>query len=309
MVDADGPTVVDTAQPIVPRFFSKGRLKAWAKANHLSVPPRAIVASSLVLGLILLAALAPLLPLHPNEQNLALRLAGPDEAMQAGGFEYMLGADQLGRPLLTRVLFGARVSLIVGMMAPVIAMLIGIPLGLLAAEFKGKTDEIIMRIVDLCMSVPPILVALAVLYLTGPGFIKTIFVLGLMRWMVFARLTRALGMSLQKTDFVEAARAAGCSRLRIMLRHILPNCRGELIIVGGLESARAILTESSLSFLGLGIQPPESSWGTILAAGRNYIAVNPWIVLFSGLAILITTLCINVAVDGFNDRGQQIEYR
>lgn len=301
--------MIEIERPSPPPLFSVARFKAWAKANHLSVPRRAVVASAFVLGLILLAAAAPLLPLHPNEQNLSLRLAGPKEGLAAGGFEYVLGADQLGRPLLTRIIFGARISLIVGMMAPVIAMLIGIPLGLLAAEFKGKIDEITMRLVDLCMSVPPILVALAVLYLTGPGFAKTIFVLGLMRWMVFARLTRALGMSLERSDFVEAARAAGCSRLRIMLRHILPNCRGELIIVGGLESARAILTESALSFLGLGIQPPESSWGTILAAGRNYIAVNPWIVLFSGLAILITTLSINIAVDGFNDRGQQVEYR
>jgi peptide/nickel transport system permease protein len=301
--------MVDIERPVIPPLLSLARLKAWAKANHLSIPRRAIVASAFVLALILLAAVAPLLPLHPNDQELSLRLAGPKEGMAAGGWEYVLGADQLGRPLLTRILFGARVSLVVGMLAPVIAMLIGIPLGLLAAEFKGKTDEVTMRVVDLCMSVPPILVALAVLYLTGPGFIKTIFVLGLMRWMVFARLTRALGMSLESTDFVEAARAAGCSRLRVMLRHILPNCRGELIIVGGLESARAILTESALSFLGLGIQPPESSWGTILAAGRNYMAVNPWIVLFSGLAILITTLSINVAVDGFNDRGQLVEYR
>lgn len=287
---------------------SIGRSKIRRSHRRFPLPAAGIVAVLFLLAIALVAILAPLLPFHPNTQNLPLRLVAPREGLEQGGWEYILGADQLGRPLLARIVFGARVSLIVAVLAPAIAMLLGTCIGLFAAEFKGRVDEITMRVVDLWMSMPAVLVALAVLYLTGPGFLKTILVLGLMRWMVFARLTRALGLSIESLDFVEVARAAGCSRLRIMLRHVLPNCRGELLILMGLESARAILTESALSFLGLGIQPPESSWGTILGAGRNYLTISPWIVLFSGLAILLTTLSINVAVDAFHDRDTFFDY-
>jgi peptide/nickel transport system permease protein len=261
-----------------------------------------------LLLLVALAVLAPLLQLHPNQQQLELRLEGPRAAYHASGWRYIMGADELGRPLLSRLVYGARISLIVAFCAPLIAAGIGVTLGLLAAEFRGWVGTLIMRLVDLWMCLPFLLVSLSIVYLTGPGFTKLVITLGIMRWMIFCRLTRALALSTMELPFVEAARTTGCSRLRVILVHVLPNIAGEVIILIGLESARAMLAESALSFLGLGIQPPQSSWGTILGTGQQYIGVNPWIVLFPGLAILITTLSINVTVDALHDRETPVEY-
>ena len=279
----------------------------WGR-GRTPLGPAGLVGAIFLVVFAVVAVVAPLLPIEPNHQILPLRLAGPRDALAAGGWEYVLGADPLGRPLLSRIIYGARVSLIVAIAAPLIAMVVGIPIGLLAAEFKGRVDRVSMRMVDVWMSMPPLLMALALLYLAGPGAGKTVLILGLLRWVVFARLTRAMALSVSAADYVVAARATGCSRFRVMIRHVLPNCQGELRVLMALESARALLAESALSFIGLGIRPPQSSWGTIIESGRDYIAINPLIVVFGGAAILATTLSINVVVGSIQDRDRVIDY-
>lgn len=228
----------------------------------------------------------------PNVQSLAVRNSEPGFARD-GTFR-VLGTDQLGRDMLSRLVFGARVSLSVGIATVLVSGLIGIVLGLLAGYYRGRVDDIIMRIVDVQMGFPNLLLALAVLYAAGPSFKNLILVLALTRWMVMARLTRAMTMSLRETPFVEAAKVLGAGHRRIMFLHLLPNLLSPILVLGTLEFARAMLSEAALSFLGLGIQPPESSWGLILSQGRAYLGSAWWLVMLPGLAILLSTLSANL---------------
>jgi peptide/nickel transport system permease protein len=228
----------------------------------------------------------------PNTQSLALR--NKDPGFVQDGTLRIFGTDQLGRDLLSRLVFGARVSLSVGISTVLVSAFIGVVLGLLAGYFRGRVDDVIMRIVDVQMGFPNLLLALAVLYAAGPSFKNLILVLALTRWMVMARLTRAMTLSLRETPFVEAAKVLGASHPRIMFLHLLPNLLSPILVLGTLEFARAMLSEAALSFLGLGIQPPESSWGLILSQGRAYIASAWWLVMIPGMAILLSTLSANL---------------
>lgn len=249
-----------------------------------------------LLLLVVSAIFAPLVaPFDPEAQSLMLRNMPPMTEDESGGMiPHLLGTDQLGRDLLSRLLFGARVSLAVGIAGAVFSGVFGVVLGLIAGYYRGIVDDIIMRLVDTQMGFPSLMTALLVLYVLGPGMWKVILVLAVTRWMVFARVTRSLVLSSREEVFVEAARTVGCTDRRILFRHILPNLLSPLLVLVTLEVATMILTEASLSFLGLGIQPPDSSWGLMLAQGRAYITSAWWLVTFPGLIILLTALSLNL---------------
>jgi peptide/nickel transport system permease protein len=213
---------------------------------------------------------------------------------EGGSIPHIMGTDALGRDELSRLIFGGRVSLAVGLVSVVVSGTFGTILGLLAGFYRGHVDDAIMRLVDIQMGFPSLLLALFVLYVIGGGVLNVIFVLAVTRWMVYARVTRGLVLSYRENIFVEAARATGCTDQRIILRHLLPNLLSPIVVLATLEVAYMILTEAALSFLGLGIQPPQSSWGLMLSQGRQYITTAWWLVTFPGLAILLTALSLNL---------------
>ena len=249
----------------------------------------------LVLALMVSAALfAPIIaPLDPNKQDLAARLL-PPFYVEGGSTEHLLGTDQLGRDVLSRIVHGARISLTIPLVSVTLAGVFGTAVGLLAGYRGGKTDAFIMRIVDTLFSFPGLLLALTILAVVGPSFWTLAIVLSLRIWMVFARMTRGLVLSAREAEYVEAAELVGASPLRIMIRHIAPNLTAPLLTLAVLESAHVILSEAALSFLGLGIQPPETSWGLDVAIGRQYVFSAPWLIIFPGLAIAVAVLGINL---------------
>ena len=228
----------------------------------------------------------------PHLPNIILRNSPPGFARD-GSF-HILGTDQLGRDMLSRILFGARVSLSVGLATVVISGIIGVLVGLLAGFYRGKVDDLLMRLVDVQTGFPSLLLALVVLYSAGPGFQNVILVLALTRWMVIARVTRAMTLSLREAPFIEAGKVLGASDRRLMFGHLLPNMISPILVLCTLEFARAMLSEAALSFLGVGIQPPEASWGLMLSQGREYITTAWWLVALPGLAIVLTTLSVNL---------------
>ena len=207
---------------------------------------------------------------------------------------YLLGTDHLGRDMVSRLIYGGRISITVGVLGVLVSGAIGIFLGLVAGYYRGVIDDVIMRTVDVFMSIPLLFLALMVLFILGPSFTNIIIVFAVARWMLYCRVTRGVVMSLREQTFVEAARAVGCKDQRIITRHILPNLITPLMTIAALEIPRNILTESALSFLGFGIQPPESSWGLMLASGRQYITSAWWIVVIPGTAIFLTALSFNL---------------
>jgi peptide/nickel transport system permease protein len=263
--------------------------------------------ASVALVFVLLVAVAAIAgtivaPYDPDAIDLSLRNMPPGTPGALDGITHFFGTDALGRDLLSRLIVGARVSMAVGILSVVLSGIIGVLLGLIAGYFRGKIDEIIMRLVDLQMSVPSLLIALLILYVFGGSLINVIMVLALMRWMVYARLTRGLMLSLREELFVDAARSIGNGNFRIVFKHMLPNLMAPLMILATLEVATVMLAESSLSFLGLGIQPPDTSWGQILASGREYLNTAWWLVTLPGLAILFTTLSFNILANTLRER-------
>ena len=263
--------------------------------------------SGAFLGIVLLAViLAPLVAPHGyQEQQLKLRHLAPFSSGEAIVKDttardvteeryYLLGTDHLGRDMVSRLVHGGRISISVGVLGVLVSGSIGIFLGLLAGYYRGIVDDVIMRAVDVFMSVPLLLLALMVLFILGPSFTNIIIVFAIARWMLFCRVTRGVVMSLREQTFIEAARAIGCSDQRVIGRHIIPNLITPLLTLAALDVPRNILTESALSFLGFGIQPPESSWGLMLASGRQYITSAWWIVVLPGMAIFLTALSFNL---------------
>jgi peptide/nickel transport system permease protein len=251
---------------------------------------------------VIVAALgAPLLATSdPVEQDLTAALK-PPFWLAEGSLEHPLGTDHLGRDVYARLVYGARISLTISVLAALLGAIVGVTAGLVAGFLGGRVDTVIMRIVDLNLAFPLILLALAVVALLGANLRNLVIVMALTTWMIYARVVRGLSLGLREREFVQAVRALGAHDARIMGRHVLPNVLAPVMVIWTLEVARVILMESALSFLGLGVPPPTPTWGRMLAEGRDYLTVAGWIAIFPGLAILITVLGINFLGDGLRD--------
>jgi peptide/nickel transport system permease protein len=255
----------------------------------------------LVLLLVISAVFAPLVATHdPLEQDILARLTPP--SFLAGGEEqYLLGTDQLGRDLYSRIIYGARISLTIGLSAVLLSMIIGVLLGLVAGYFGGKIDAVIDFSVNAMLAFPFILLAMTLVIAFGASMENIILALGLSNWPIFARVTRIETMKLREQEFVLAAVAQGLSHLRIILKHILSNLAAPILVIATVEIARAIIRETFLSFLGLGIQPPTPSWGLMLAEGRDYMLTVWWLSTLPGFAIFLAALGINLVGDALRD--------
>ncbi len=250
---------------------------------------------AIVLFMSVLALLAPwIAPFDPAALNL-------DQILMPPSAEHLLGTDELGRDVFSRLLYGARVSLWVGFVAVGISTAIGIVLGLASGYFGGWTDELIMRGVDVMLCFPSFFLILAVIAFLEPSLTNIMVVIGLTSWMGVARLVRAETLSLRERDFIAASKLAGASTPRLLFVHILPNALAPVLVSATLGVAGAILVESSLSFLGLGVQPPDASWGNMLMDGKNTLEIAPWLSLYPGLAILITVLGYNLLGESLRD--------
>jgi peptide/nickel transport system permease protein len=255
-----------------------------------------VVAGGTLVGLIVLAAVfAPVLaPYSPYQQHNVDQLIGPSST-------YLLGTDEFGRDVLSRVLFGARISMEVALISVSIGLLCGGILGLVAAFYGGWWDLTIMRLADILFAFPALLLAIAILALLGPSLANVMIAIGIIFIPIFTRVVRAAGMVLVHEPYVEASRACGAGDLRIMLRHVLPNAVAPLMVQTTLAISYAILAEAALSFLGLGAQPPEPSWGTMLNTGRGFMTFAPWTGIVPGAAIFLAVLGFNVLGDGLRD--------
>ncbi len=254
----------------------------------------AMAGAGIVLVMFVLAMAAPLIGRDPGAIEIARRLQPPS-------WIYPLGTDDLGRDVLTRILYGARISLLVGFVAVGIATTIGIMLGALAGYYGRWIDTVLMRFVDIMLCFPTFFLILAVIAFLDPSIWNIMIIIGLTGWMGVARLVRAEFLSLRERDFVLAARAIGANDARIIFRHILPNALSPVLVSVTLGVAGAILTESALSFLGIGVQPPTPSWGNMLLAGKQTLGTAWWLSVFPGLAILVTVLGYNLLGEGIRD--------
>ncbi len=261
--------------------------------NKLSV-----VGLSIILALILIAIFAPILAPYPDqalgEPNLKERLQPPSRT-------HPFGTDHLGRDILSRVIYGARTSLIVGFSVVLLALLIGVPLGLIAGYFGGKVDLIIMRITDIFLAFPPLLLALLIATTLGRGMLNAILALAISWWPWYTRLARGMAISVKERPYVEASKAMGISDWKIMIRHVLPNSLSPLIVQATMDMGSAILEAAALSFLGLGVQPPTPDWGLMVSEGKDYFLNYWWYPVFPGLAIFITVMAFNLLGDAVRE--------
>ena len=272
--------------------------RTWRK---LARNPAAIAGAVILLVVIGAAVFAPYVAPHdPARQSLVRRFMPPVWA-KGGSMAYLLGTDQVGRDILSRIVHGARISLVVGVAAVLVSLAVGVPLGLLSGFLRGRVDTVIMTVVDVTLSFPQLLLALAFVAALGPSLATIIVVLGLTGWERYTRVVRAEVLALREKDFVEAARAMGESPTRLLLGHLLPNTFSSIIVMSTLQVAQAILQEAALSFLGVGSGSAYPTWGQMIALGRDFVSVAWWLPTFPGLAILLTVLAINLVGDRLRD--------
>ena len=266
------------------------KLRRMARQNKL-----AAFSAVLIALVLLLAVFAPLVaPYGEAEQDVLARLQPPSAA-------HWFGTDELGRDVLSRILYGSRLSLAIGILPSVISLVIGIVLGLLAGYFGGWADYVIMRLADVMLSVPSLLLAMVVMYTLGSSTVNLFVALSMVGWASVARVVRSQTLSLKESEYVEAAQSIGVSRFNIMRRHILPNCVPSLIVLFTLNVPAAILSESSLSCLGIGAQPPAASWGLMVNQSKQFLFTQPWLALAPCVAIMVVVLAFNFLGDGLRD--------
>ncbi len=276
----------------------------WRRASYSLTRAKWPMLAIAFLVLVVLVALLsePLAPADPNRQNLIRRLQPPLTFTAEGPIEYWLGSDGLGRDVLSRLIFGARVSLLVGLAAVVLGGFTGTTLGVIAGYFGGRTDDVIMRLADIQLAFPFILLAIMVLVVLGSGILNLILVLGIGQWVTYARIARGETIAQREKEYVEAARATGVRNQRIVLRTILPNILAPLIVIASFNVASVILAEASLSFLGLGVPPDVPTWGAMLAESRDQIMGGFWwLAVLPGVAIMLTVLSLNILGDWMRD--------
>ena len=276
-----------------------GALRLRGAAFRAGTPvfanPLNIAALALIGAFAICAVLAPILaPFDPLAQALGSRLAPPSP-------EHWLGTDQLGRDIASRLLYGARISLVIGIVVVVLAGVFGTFVGLFAGYASGLVDETLMRVTEVFLAFPPLILAMAIAGALGPSLTNAIIAIAVVTWAIYARLTRGQLLSLRRREFVEAARAVGASRARILARHLLPNALAPLLIQASFDMGSAIISAAGLSFIGFGAQPPTPEWGVMISEGRNFISTQPWLSLFPGLAILFAVGSFNLLGDGLRD--------
>ena len=257
---------------------------------------RLALAGALVIVIMVLAALlAPwIAPYDPEEQF-------PLEPLRPPSSQFLLGTDNIGRDTLSRLIYGTRVSLFVGLTSMAIAAAVGVPLGLISGYYGGVLDSVAMRAMDTLLAFPAVLLAIFIVAVLGPSLNNAILAVGIIYVPAFARVTRANVLSIREKEFVEAARCLGASDLRVMVRAILPNCLSPLLVQFSLGVGYAMLVEAGLSFLGLGVQPPTPAWGQMVGLARNFITLSPWLITFPGLAIFLAVLALNFVGDGLRE--------
>jgi peptide/nickel transport system permease protein len=294
------PSVATEAVALAP--VRPWREREWVGLlRRLARRRTALFGLAVVAAVALTAILAPLVsPFDPLEQDIGQRLREPGW-QDAHGRVHPLGTDHLGRDILARIIYGSRVALLVGIAAVAISGVLGLMIGLVAGYFGGRVDDFFMRLADIQLAVPFILLAIAIIGVLGPSLQNIIIVIGVSSWVVYARVVRGEVLSIREREFVQAAIALGGRNGRIVLRHVLPNAFTPWLVVATLDMARVIVLESALSFLGLGVQPPTPTWGGMLADGRVYLSTAWWLATFPGLAILVTVLGINLFGDGLRD--------
>ncbi len=260
-----------------------------------------IIGSVIVVSVLLIALLAPLLAPHdPYQQDLLKRLVPPVWDSR-GSWEHVLGTDHLGRDYMSRLIYGARISLLIGIGAALISGIIGTIMGVMAGYFGGRVDMIVTFMITVRLSMPVVLVALAVVAIVGGSLQVVIAVLGLLLWDRFAVVMRSSTLQIRSMDYVAAARAVGCSTSRVLMTEVMPNVVNNLIVITTIEIAHAIILEAALSFLGLGVQPPMPSWGLMVSEGKDMMLFEPWLITIPGVALFLLVLAINLMGDGVRD--------
>jgi dipeptide transport system permease protein len=309
----DGDPMTDSPQ--IPALSEEARVALAAEAASQGAPPHplvefwryfsenkgAVAGLAFILLISLVALLAPWVAPHsPFAQNIPLAKLPPGW-IEGGQWAFPLGTDALGRDILSRIIHGARLSLAMGAVVVTLSLVAGVTLGLLAGFLKGWVDVVVMRLMDVILSVPSLLLAIAIVAILGPGLENAIYAIAIVVLPHYTRLTRAATLTEATKDYVTASRVAGASRFRLMVHVILPNCVAPLIVQATLGFSTAILDAAALGFLGLGAQPPQPEWGTMLSEAREFVLSHWWIVTFPGLAILLTVLAFNLMGDGLRD--------